>query len=398
VNHRFRITSAFCLGTVFVLAWPAMAVANGWAMNSEQVAELQAVGYQDMSPEQIARFFAHPNGHAGYYAIRAMAERGDTAVPLLDKLVTDSHPLVRQSALAALIEIRKQKLGDTPQDTPEIRHLIAQMKGLVDDPTLAGSIVNFIQHVGIENEDVHEIAVTIAQNSEPNLRSGALKMGRQLLKDPDTVVKIGMYSSAAPKNTPRTWALAHGLVARYKSDKVSRQAIPAVASFLRDTANTRPVRGMFSDSPQKSALAVIDAQWDADVQKMPEVVPAICRTYVRAPYSKYPGWITNREQVGRLLLRLDREAVPAIRATVAEEKRWLAEASGEGLATNYELKSDEARKRCEGFIAYLEYLADTLAAGRPVTQPPPGPPKQFEEPVDDKAPDLDGFDLDSLLD
>ena len=89
----------------------------------------------------------------------------------------------------------------------------------------------------------------------------------------------------------------------------------------------------------------------------------------------------------------------AIRATIAEEKQWLADISGEGLATNYELKSEEARTRCEGFIKYLEYLADTLAAGRPVTQPPPGPPKDSQEPqYDDKAPDLDELDLDSLLD
>ncbi len=398
MNRNLRMALVGCFGAAFALAWPATALANGWAMNSEQVAELQSYGYKDMSPEQIARFFAHPNGYAGFYAIKAMAKRGDAAVPLLDKMVTDTHPLVRQGALAALIDIRMQRLGDSPQDTPEIRGLIAQMKDLVDDPTLAGSIVKFIQHVKIDNDDVREIALRVAQNTEPDLRAAALGLGRSLIKDPDTVVKIGMYSSAAPKNMPRTWGHAHMLVARHKDDKVSRQAIPTVARFLRDTANTLPVRGMFSDGPQKSALAVINAQWDADVQNMPEVVPAICRTYVRAPYSKYPGWVTNREQVGELLLRLDRDAVTAIRATIAEEKQWLAEASGEGLATNYELKTDEARKRCEGFIAYLEYLADTLAAGQPATQPPPGPPKQFEEPVDDKAPDLDGFDLDSLLD
>jgi len=238
----------------------------------------------------------------------------------------------------------------------------------------------------------------LAQSPDLALRSAALEMARGFIEDPDTDVKIGIYSSARPKNVARSWGTAHGLIARYKDRAVSRQAIATLARFQRDTANTLPLRGMFSDGPQIQATAVLLAQWDADVQKMPGVVAAVCRTYVRAPYSLHPGWVTLRERAGKLVLSLDRDAVPAMRAAIAEERQWLAEISADDvLAATFGLKKAEDRKRCTDFIAYLEYLADTLEAGRPVTRQPPGPPvepKQYE----DRVPDIDDLDLDGLID
>ena len=390
------VTLAIVVG--ILIAGASNALANGWAMNSEQVEELMTASYRKMPTETLARHLAHPNGHAGWFVIKTLAERGDEAMPLLEKLVTDTHPLVRQGAMAALIEIRKIDQGDAPQDTPETRRLIGQMKTLVDDPNLAASIVGFLKDAKIDNADVREIALRLAQSSDLALRGAALDMARGFLKDPDTVVKIGMYASAGPKNIPRSWGTAHGLIARYKDQEVSRQAIATVARFQRDTANTLPVRGMFSDGPQIHATALLIAQWDAEVQKMPEVVPAVCRTYVRAPYSLHPGWVTLREQAGKLVLLLDRDAVPAIRATLAEEKQWLAELSADDVvAATFGLKKAEDRKRCEDFIEYLQYLADTLEANQPVTRPPPGPPVEPKQ-YDDRVPDIEDLDLEGLID
>ena len=63
----------------------------------------------------------------------------------------------------------------------------------------------------------------------------------------------------------------------------------------------------------------------------------------------------------------------------------------------YELKAETAREKANEFIDYLQYLADTLDAGMPVTRKPPGPPvepKLFK----DKVPEPGEVDLDGLLD
>ena len=91
-----------------------------------------------------------------------------------------------------------------------------------------------------------------------------------------------------------------------------------------------------------------------------------------------------------------------IRATIAEEKAMLkavlkAEADGTRVEGYREVKSDEIRKKFTENLDYLEYLADTLEAGKPVTRKPPEPPaapKTFE----DKVPEPGEVDLDGILD
>jgi hypothetical protein len=96
------------------------------------------------------------------------------------------------------------------------------------------------------------------------------------------------------------------------------------------------------------------------VEKLPDVVPGLCRSYVRVPYHKYPGWVKTRGLALELLQRCSAASVPAIRATVAEEEQWIAEAPDLLLQTTTETPPEDARKRARELIADLERLADQL--------------------------------------
>jgi hypothetical protein len=194
----------------------------------------------------------------------------------------------------------------------------------------------------------------------------ALRMGRYWLRDKETVVAIGAAVSAAPVgNTPSHWNLGHMLVQRYKDDPASRRAIPAMAAYIRNKANTRPYRGFFSDGAQYRAMEVMDAQWDAEVEAIPDVVPGLSRAYVRVPHHKYKGWVRTRDYARKLLERCGtRASARAVRATVAEERKWLAGVDDAMLKVVTETKAEEARPNCRRFLSDLEAIAAEIEAGR----------------------------------
>ncbi|MHC4503377.1 MAG: DUF6288 domain-containing protein, partial [Planctomycetota bacterium] len=344
---------------------------GGFAHSPEYIARTNARGLEGKSPREIARFLAHFNGGPAGGAVAALTAYGkkdaSRVADLIETLLGDSHPYIRAGALSVLGEMHKFTggKGDTREATPELRRAMTLAGRLIDDPhpEVQRALGGVVSKLKVETPDAHRVALRLAAHPDPSVRFSALHMGRYWLKDKATVVRIGILVSKAPEgNNPNHWNWAHMLLQRYKDDPIVREAIPVMAAFIRNKANTVPYRGFFSDGAQNRALDVMAAQWDKEVERMPNVVEALCRCYTRVPYHNYKGWVKTRQMAWDLLKKLGPASTKAIRATAAEEKAWLANVDDAFLkvVTETRQKPDETREKCRGYIRQLE----ELAAGR----------------------------------
>jgi len=369
------------------------AAGNGWAMSEQEYSELQTANFKGKPPEYIARFFSHPNGSVSNAAIQAMTEEyGEAAMPLLAKLVKDKHPFIRRGAVRVMTEIYlpKRKKGEKkpdapPEVTPAMEKMLALVEPLTGDPhpVVSQAVAELNVELGVDTPATRKMALFMAGNSDKEVRRRAIEIGTKIIRDPETQVKIGMTVSGFPDNVARTWGYAHGMIAKHKKDPICRQAIPALAIYQLDVGNAQPVRGMFSDSPQSRALETIKAQWDGEVEKMPKVVPAICRTYVRVP----GGWMSTRSLALDILKMMSPSAAPAVRAAAEEEKKWLAAAS------DVELLLFGNRETFAKAVDYLDYIAGCLESGDPITRKSPIAIEE-EKLYEDKIPEPGALDLD----
>jgi len=343
-------------------------VRDGFAHSPDYIAGTNALAFEGLSPEQIARFLAHFNGGPYGGAARAMVAHGESIVPLLMKLMGDENPWLRGAAVGLLGDMHRHRGSGKEPRRPDARvtAAVARVGRLVDDPHAAvqAALGAFVQKVRLETPETRRIVVKMAGSDDAGVRYTAANMARLWLSDPETLIRIGTLVSEAPKgNTPRHWQFAHMAIARNKADPRCRKAIPVMAAYLRNTANTVPIRGFFSDSAQHVPLKVMAAQWDAEVQAMPNVVAGVCCAYVRTstpPVKQYRGWHALRETAKGLLDGLTPAAAPALREAIAEQKKWLADVDDARLKLILQLGAADARRTVHERLAYLEALAAKL--------------------------------------
>ena len=344
-------------------------IRDGFAHSPEYITRTNQQIHEGQSPEQVARYLAHFNAYPAGAAVETLAAQGESVAPLLTRLMGDRHPWLRAGAVETLAAIYKvdgkQKGARDP--SLEVKRIVEQIGALADDPhpAVEAALVKFIEATRTETPATRKIMIKMASSDDPAVRLRAADMCRTWLQDPETVIEIGTRVSAIDAGgTPRHWQFAHMGVARFKEDPRCRAAIPTMAAFLAGTSNEAPIRGFFSDSAQHVPLKVMLAQWDAEVESMPGVVTGICRSYVRTPsppLKNYKGWHHLRLDSQKLFDRFTPAAVPAMRAFVAEEKKWLAEIDDAMLNLVTQLKPEEARKVSLERIAHIEALASKLA-------------------------------------
>ncbi len=338
-------------------------------MQAEQYEELLTMSFKGKSPEHIAKYFVQPNGFCAKYAMKAMKiEHGDKAVDLMVRLLKDKNPIMRYSAVNVLSDIllppktnRRSKIP-TPM-TPQAERFVKLIDPLIDDksPAVQQAVADALFKVDADNEVVRRAALKMANSDDLTVRSMALKFGQSVIQHPDTQVKIGMAVSPHT-NISSVWGHAHELISAHKDSDVCRQGIPTLANYLLNVGNTLPVRGMFSGDSQMAALATLDAQWDAKVEKMKGTIPAVCCVFVRVPY----GWMGARKASLAILKKMTPASADAIRAYAKKERQWLSNAD-QGLLVRIAEGSDP-RAGMKTALDYLEYIADCVADGKPVTK------------------------------
>jgi hypothetical protein len=248
----------------------------------------------------------------------------------------------------------------------EVEENLAAIRGILNDshPEVRRAMVGYLNTIQKETPETRLIVRSIATHEDPSVRVQAIDMCNKWIKDPETCIDVArLIISARPGGVPSDWDTANALALRFQKEAISRKVIPAMAEFLRYEADTKPYRGFFSDGAHSRAMELMKAQWDAEIEAIPDLVPGLCRSYVRVPSHNYKGWVRTRDLAWELLNRCGKSSVKAIRETVAEEKQWLATVADVKLKETTERPVVEARPKVEEFIRNLEELANKLDKG-----------------------------------
>lgn len=366
MNTKLNVSRAALLATwaLCQLASPAAEFAPDYDYISKQMMPF----FEGKTPEEIAPYLAHHNSNPYNAAAKALAAHGEKALPLVEKLLGDSHPWIRAGAVKTLGVMFQDEEPNrkTPREvTPEIRRAVALAGSMLDDehPAVQQALGSFVQSVQVETPETQRMAVYMAGSTDPAVRGQANNLARRLFKDPATVIRIGMTVGAARDgNTPGHWNIAYMMVKKHKDHPLVREVFPSYAWFLRNKANSRPYRGFFSDGAQNHMMEVLQLHWDDHTETIPDLVPGLCRSYIRVPYHPYPGWIKTRELAMDLLQRCSAKSAPVVLAICAEERKWFEEVDDVIFKTTTEHRTpiEEAKTQGRRYVADLEKLAAEL--------------------------------------
>lgn len=312
-----------------------------WSMASARLSADQTpaeAGYRifrGKSPEVIARYLAHPYPQAVHGIARALAEHGERALPLLKELIKDRHPGVRRGAVLTLgimyARDQSKESGDEQRPvSPEAKEALALLARMIDepDPWVQIDLGSVVEKIGAETEEMHQLVIRMGRSPDAAARAKALWLARHRITTPEVKVQVGIQVDSTPEgNTPRHWEQAHYVMQQGKER--AKPALPILACFFHDQAYK--LRGMFSDSAILRALDVIRAYQQDPAALV--TVPGLCRTYVRLCDSEYHGWVACQEQTLKMLETLAPRARTVFRNAIDSEKKFLASATDEELAS-----------------------------------------------------------------
>ena len=358
-------------GALFLalVLYPLGSQAGEFAPDPEYISDQMMPFFKGKTPAQIAPYLAHHSSNPYHAAAKALAAHGQQALPLIEKLLGDSNPWLRAGATHTLGIMFRDDEPDrkTPRKvTPEYLRAVALAATMLNDdhPAVQEALGGFVQAVQVDTPETRKMALFMAASTDPAVRGQANNMARRLFKDPATVIKIcTIVGAARDGNTPDHWNIAYLMLKEHKNNPLVREAFPSYAWFLCHLANSRPYRGFFSDGAQNHMMEVLQVQWDDTTETVPDLVPGLCRSYVRVPYHPYPGWVKTRKLAIELLGRGTAKSAPVILATCAEEKQWLAEVDDVTFSTTVEFRTPLAEAKAQGrqYISDLEALAAKLA-------------------------------------
>jgi len=282
--------------------------------------------FKDKSPEEAARFLAHPFPPAAGAAAKALASRGEKSLPLINKLLQDSHPAIRLGAINALAimyhydgkEMREEIPEDLAGSLKSVRPLIRD-----DDAWVRSSVANFFTSLKVLNEDIYEVLYVMASDPDGSVRSRAGSIARYNIKDADVRIKIYTLMTDVANRTesqvPQHYGL--GIVTTSHAERCQ----PAIQAAIDVLANPKvmALSGMFSDSATHSAMTIL-VQF-ADDPRVTEALPIILRMYTRKGSGRSPWWNHLLELPRRILLRIGPSALPSLREFIDAERKLFAQ-------------------------------------------------------------------------
>jgi len=140
---------------------------DGFAHSPGYIAETNKGGFDGMTPEQIAGYLGHFSGGPAGGAVKALAERGDEALPLIKRLLTDKHHGVRAGAVATLSHLYRSDSDDYRAEVPEaLAEVINLVRPLTTDESrlVRDAVSGFVQGMKVLNEDVYEMLHVMARD------------------------------------------------------------------------------------------------------------------------------------------------------------------------------------------------------------------------------------------
>lgn len=344
-----RLVSAGLVGAIALL----LTGVNGLGAENAEEAIFRA--FKDKSPEEIARYFPHPYPQGVEGLARALASHGKEALPLVRKLLGDTHAAMRRGAVLTLGELYAGGGERNPEDAasvdPAVQDALALLADMTDDPNpwVLMALGQAVGRIGVECPAMYTILVRMGSSADSAVRATALRLARFNMKDPDAKVRVAIALWAAPfheSNTPAHYDQA-GYVAMQAIDRAA-PALPAVGRFLYEQSY-RIEGKMFADGAIWRPCKVIEAHVDTDAAL--DCIPGLCRAY-----SRIPGYGNCMQIMEKLLRTLAPRAPEKMRAAIADEKTFVAGMRPEDQGVNTRIDPDTARQR----VADLEkWLAES---------------------------------------
>jgi len=297
---------------------------DGFACSPEYIGQMHSRGFEGMPAEKVAGFLAHFNGGPAGGATRALAARGEEVVPLLKRLLKDSHPGIRSGAVSTLESIYKSDSDEYRTEAPEeLTEIIKLIRPMTTDesPLVRNAVGSFVLSIKVVNDDVYEMIFEMIEQGGSGLDSFA----RHGAKDPKIRTKLCMELAlsglAQGSESPASYkpflypAMAH-----------IEECEPYIQTTL-DLMSSPKVLGLygfFSNCPRDGAMGILDYYHDHPLvlKSLPVILEVSFRhgSDVKGP-NDYT--IRSTEYPHRIVLRLGPKTLPAVKKFLQEKRAKL---------------------------------------------------------------------------
>ena len=265
---------------------------------------------------------------------------------------------------------RKRYYADNSEDAIIMTvKLLDEKMAEENSPQVLASICGLFNAGRFPQDVVGRFMLKAAASNHPTTRKAALWINSAAPEDGIAAAVTVLARPGGFMVEESVWAMQR--ISQAGQLPAARKAIPVCADFLlkKVHATKTPVRdSLLWYSIVNELLAFMERHWSREVEKMPHVLPALCRSMVRLPYDqgrhrKY----RIRQRVQALLERCSFESSVILRACAGLEETWVEKVSDHDLQqvvqpmTTTNFKAEEARKKCRESIAYPNVLAGKLA-------------------------------------
>jgi len=309
---------------------------NGWVGSYEQHRRNIAWFYEGKSAAQIARYLSFPDWMGAQATSEALASRGDEAIPLLRKLVEDTHAGMRVGAWDTIAVMNSK--GMLSDELKSRFSTVAAERIATEDPEVAAALGQAAAPMA-QGAKLGQILLAIAAKPDVKSRQFAVNSARSSLTDhPELLVKVlrTVAASGLDHSTIRVLGSALGGMSRYPALPESREGVKEIARVLDEISPD--MRGMFTDGLMHGGLAVIDRQMDSQLEKTPHLVAGLCKCFSKVPDTDWPGWAFANLYLRREIYRLSADSTGEIRRAVEQLKR---SGPGKGEAVRRDLPMTE---------------------------------------------------------
>ncbi len=291
-------------------------IRDGFAHSPEYITRINEQGFAGMAPEQIAPFVGHFNGNAASGAANALAAYGEKTLPLLRRMLRDSHPGIRAGAIDTLNRIYNTGVKGVRTEVPaSLTRIIKLVRPMLQDESqlVRASVSDFVVKLNVLNDDMYAMLETLA-------RQGASVGGyvRHAVKDEAVRIRLAMAiidgNNAHQVKPPGSYIPMICITSAHLD-----MCAPYIQTAVETLHNpeVQVMYGFFSNHPQDAAMKILAANHTHPLvsTNLPEMIRV---SYLRGGNNVY--WDAHKEYAHRIALKLGPKALPII------ETHWKAEA------------------------------------------------------------------------
>ena len=289
---------------------------DGFAHSPAYIARTNGEGFDGMSPEQIAGFLGHFSGGAAGGAAQALAARGEEALPLVKRLLKDTHCGIRAGALATLTHMYRRDGQEYRTDVPpDLAEVIRSVRPMLTDPSrvVRDEAGRFVRSIKVLNDDIYEMLHVLARDG-----TDVGNFVRHGVKEPHVRTKLCMAMVDAA-NRRRSTVPGHYIPMVVATTAHMDLCEPYLQTAIDTLSNPEVLMmyGFFSNHPPNGALAILE-HYTGDrrvLAHLPDVLRFAARK--RAGVDSY--WYPIVEYPHRIVVKLGPKALPALEAFCRSE-------------------------------------------------------------------------------